>query len=145
MNSAFALIFWKNKILLFHRDNIPTIPHPDCWQLPGGQTEKGETPRESLKRELLEEVSCIPQKIKFIGKLKTEIATAHIYVSFVEDNEAKKFKHGPGEGQEIGFFTLEEALKLKLTPALKERFTKNKKELTNLIKIKSIPNNFLLF
>ncbi|OGM31521.1 hypothetical protein A2803_02180 [Candidatus Woesebacteria bacterium RIFCSPHIGHO2_01_FULL_44_21] len=134
MNSSFALIFWNDKILLFHRDDIPTIPHPDCWQLPGGQSEKGETPIKTLKRELLEEVSYIPKNITFLGKMKTEIATAHLYLSFVSDAESKRFEHGPGEGQEIGFFTLDEALKLKLTPALRSRFSGFYTELTEAMK-----------
>lgn len=43
MINASALIIHKNKILLFHRDNIPTIPHPNQWHLPGGGIEEGET------------------------------------------------------------------------------------------------------
>ncbi|KKQ41694.1 MAG: Hydrolase, NUDIX family [Microgenomates group bacterium GW2011_GWC1_37_8] len=49
MDSAFAIICWKNKILLFLRDNIRTIPYPNHWQLPGGGVEKGETPFKALK------------------------------------------------------------------------------------------------
>ena len=48
MNGSSAIIIHKNKILLFHRDNIPTIPYPDHWQLPGGGIEKGETPLVAL-------------------------------------------------------------------------------------------------
>jgi len=124
MNSASALIIWKDKILLFHRDNIPTIPNPDCWSLPGGIVEKGETPLQGITRELQEEVSYVPQILEPTGKLKNGNGTTHIYMSFIDGKEAAKFKHGPGEGQEIGFFTLEEALKLKLSPKLKYYFLK---------------------
>ena len=51
------IILSPDKILLFHRDNIPTISSPDCWQLVGGGIEEGETPEQGLIREVQEEVS----------------------------------------------------------------------------------------
>jgi len=138
MNGSSAIIIHKNKILLFHRDDIPTIPYPDHWQLPGGGIEKGETPLVALKRELTEEVSFVPRDINFLGKLKTKNGLAYLYLSFVNDKEAKQFKHGEGEGQEIGFFTIDEALKLKLQPAIKDRFIKSKSEIEEAMKNKTV-------
>lgn len=81
------------------------------------------------------------KKIHFLlGKLKTKNGIAHLYLSFVNDNEAKQFKHGKGEGQEIGFFTVYEALKLKLPPALRNRLIEARKKLEDAIKSKKIPS-----
>lgn len=137
-NSSFALIFWENKVLLFHRDNIPTIPHPDCWHLTGGGIEKGETPLQAVKRELQEEVSYIPKILKYVLKFKRTNGTSFLYVSFVDDVAAKKFKLGPGEGQEIKFFTIEEALNLKLTPILETYLIKFRKEIKEAMETKNI-------
>src|SRR5260221_14571877 len=105
-DSAAIIICWKDKVLLFHRDNIPTIPDPDFWSVIGGQIEKGETKLQGLKRELQEEVSYVPKNIKYLTSLKTRFGTSYCYISYVDDTEAKKFKLGPGEGQEIKFFTI---------------------------------------
>lgn len=130
MDSASAIIFWKDKILLFHRDNIPTIPHPDCWHFPGGGIEEGETPLEGMIRELSEEVSHVPKNLKFLKKFKAKDGHySHLHFCLVEDEEADLFKLGPGEGQAIGFFSLDEISNLKLTPGLKKIFVSYKNEL----------------
>lgn len=129
MNSASALIIWKNKILLFHRDNITTIKNPDCWSLPGGVIEKDESPLQGLMRELQEEVSYIPKNIKHIKTFRTLNKSSYVYIAKVSDSETKCFKHGPGEGQGIGWFSYEEAVKLKLTPKLRFYLMKHKNKI----------------
>lgn len=71
--------------------------------------------------------------------MKTKNGIAHLYITFVSDDEEKQFKHGEGEGQEIGFFTIDEALKLKLPPALRNRFIESRSELEEAMKNKAIP------
>src|SRR3972149_10379666 len=46
----------KGEILLLLRDNIPTIGHPDHWNIVGGAIEEGETPEEAALREVQEEI-----------------------------------------------------------------------------------------
>lgn len=46
----------QNQVLLFQRDDIPTIPYPGMWDVPGGHVEKGETPEECIVREMKEEI-----------------------------------------------------------------------------------------
>ena len=45
-----------NCVLLFLRDDINTIPYPNCWDIPGGRVEAGESPEECIVREMREEL-----------------------------------------------------------------------------------------
>ena len=46
----------KKEILLLLRDDIPTIPYPNMWDLPGGHVEEDETPEACIVREMKEEM-----------------------------------------------------------------------------------------
>ncbi|ERN53918.1 (deoxy)nucleoside triphosphate pyrophosphohydrolase [Alkalihalophilus marmarensis] len=51
-----AVIFEDNKILCAKRGAEKALPR--LWEFPGGKIEKGESPEDALKRELLEEMKC---------------------------------------------------------------------------------------
>lgn len=135
-DGAFALIFHKQKLLLFHRDDIPTIPHPNCWQLPGGGIEKDESPFDAVKRELSEEVSYVPRMLDPLGPTTFNVSVNYLFLAFIGDDEAEKFKLGPDEGQGIKFLGLKEINGLKLTPGL-ALFCK---ELTQEYSLKEFPS-----
>ena len=121
VDSCNAIIICGNKILLFRRDNKPDIPNPDTWTLPGGGVDDGETPEEAIKRELVEEVSKTPERLEFLFKRKKEDGKInYMYGAFINKGEAHKYKLGNYEGQDVAFFTLNEALKLNLPPQFKE-------------------------
>ena len=46
----------QEQILLLLRDNIPTIPYPNMWDVIGGSLEGNETPEQCIIREIKEEM-----------------------------------------------------------------------------------------
>ena len=45
-----------SQVLLLLRDIKPTIPFPNCWDIPGGMIDPGETPEQCVVREMREEI-----------------------------------------------------------------------------------------
>lgn len=58
-NIGTSIIFVNDnhEVLLFLRDNIPTIKYANSWDILGGNLEKGETPEECIVREMKEELN----------------------------------------------------------------------------------------
>lgn len=56
---AKVALFIGGKLLITLRDDFAHIPFPDVWDLPGGGREEGETPLETMNREVLEEVGLV--------------------------------------------------------------------------------------
>ncbi len=83
---ASALIFSKdNKILMGRKDPKRGGVYPDCWHIPGGGVEDGQTLEEALKREVLEEVGIdiTPYKI--------------VPIPYIDDGVAEKTLRNSGE------------------------------------------------
>ena len=97
--------------------------YPDHWDLPGGKLERGETPIEGLKREVIEETTL---EIK-VGKpifsyLETAKAFAYVVVFECEIISGEiKLSH---EHSEYKWVSVEELKKLLVEPYLKEFFSK---------------------
>lgn len=54
------------RVLLVRRDNIPTIPFPGHLDILGGHTEPGETPEETVVREIAEELEDLRHGAPFV-------------------------------------------------------------------------------
>lgn len=140
-NGSKVLIMSSDKILLFHRDNIPTIPSPNSWQLVGGGIEDEETPELALVREVKEEACYDLIDFKFIAKIKGQLGEdVWVYVAFVEKEEENKFSLGPGEGQEIDWFTVDEALRINLSAGTRILLSKYRKLVEEMMKTRMVPS-----
>lgn len=112
------------------RDDIPTIPSPNTWALIGGSTEPGETPLETVIREIDEEVglSIVSSRLNFLLKVpSTQAPELLIYLYYVRisKDEEQLLKKG-SEGQRIQFFDIDEIPTLALPPTIEHNFSKYK-------------------
>lgn len=75
-----------DQVLTILRDNIPTIPYPNTWDLPGGGREESETPFECVQREVFEELG--------ITISKDSISWAKVYSGMVDPSKDSVFMVG---------------------------------------------------
>ena len=122
-----AVIFKEEKFLLQLRDNNPAIPYPNSWAFFGGGVDDGERHEEALKRELKEELGWCPQILKYLSKVKNKTANCYIthYLIHCSLNDGQLIL---GEGQAMGWFSLDEIVGLSNKPD----------EIENVVKMASI-------
>ncbi|MDP9382675.1 MAG: NUDIX domain-containing protein [Chloroflexota bacterium] len=102
------------QVLLQLRDDIPTIRYPAHWSVPGGLMEPGETPDETIRRELHEELGHRVGEIEKYGMILDAYRNLiHIFAAPL-NTPAEQFVLG--EGREIRFFGRDELHALKITP-----------------------------
>jgi len=67
-----AILVRNNKILVYKRSKSKRC-YAGFWDVTGGHVEKGETPEDTLKREVKEELGVDIIDFKFLGVLKDDI------------------------------------------------------------------------
>ena len=115
-----------DKILTILRDDKPTIPWPNLWDLPGGGREGTESPFGCAAREVYEELT--------IQLSKDDMVWSRIYPSMLDENKKSVFLVGKltqeqfdsivfgDEGQSFKLMSIEEFLTLdQVVPQLQER------------------------
>ncbi len=61
-------------------------------------------------------------------------------MTFVEKEEEGCFKLGPGEGQEIAWFTIDEIMLIKLTPGTQILFFKYRELIEEMMRQRAVPS-----
>lgn len=121
---AKALVIFDEKFLMVQRDNKPEILNPNKWNLPGGGIEEGENPKETLLRELQEEINVTPTTVESMGTTLYLDGSAIVY-RFAVRLTPEEFSQVKlvSEGQQLAWFTLSESLLTDLSPHLRAYLT----------------------
>ncbi len=107
----------EGEVLVQRKDNIPTIRYPDYWRTPGGVVEPGETPEQTIRRGLEEELGYVVGEVAPYGRIID--AYRNLINVFLAPIDQLAEDLVLGEGREVRFFGQYE-LPEKLTPHARE-------------------------
>lgn len=68
-----AVAFDKNRDIFLVTQERPVVENTKSLETPGGQIDKGETPLQSIKRELVEELGLSFKKVKRVAVLEPDV------------------------------------------------------------------------
>jgi len=115
-----ALLKREGRILLEWRPEDAAVT-PGVWDSPGGHVEPGETPEETLRREMREELGIEIARPTFHVMLsETESKTGRFYVHHIHLVSTWDGEPTPQEGQEVAWYDAVELDRLRdLNPLLR--------------------------
>jgi 8-oxo-dGTP diphosphatase len=136
-SGSWAFIIYKHKLLMLLRDDIPTIPDPGTWSLIGGHAEDGETPLETLRREIKEECNLEINNIKQVHQSSLEGIFQSIFIAYPTKEELSNILLGD-EGQELRFFSITDLENIKMAKALQNVFDTNRRRFEEILSLDSL-------
>ena len=93
------------EVLLYLRDDKPTIAFPNTWCLPGGYVEPGEQPHECITREIEEEMGVVLDSVRPLVSAIRSYGVEHTFWTEVDlDLDVVVLT----EGQRLKWFTRDE-------------------------------------
>jgi 8-oxo-dGTP diphosphatase len=107
----------QRKVLLLLRDDKPTIPYPNMWDVPGGHVDDGETPEQCIVREMKEEMDLTLEEFQRLSVMEF---TDRVEYTFWKRVNLDIEKIDLREGQRLRWFTELEARNSKLAYGFNE-------------------------
>ncbi|MBP1741862.1 MAG: hydrolase [Deltaproteobacteria bacterium] len=104
--SSILFVNELRQILLFLRDDLPHIPYPNTWDVPGGHVEEDETPAQCIVREMKEEMGLDLERFELFSAKEFNDRIEHTFWKSVDLNIEEISLQ---EGQSLRWFSEEEA------------------------------------
>ena len=101
-SASILFVNGKNEVLLVLRDDIPTIPYPNCWCIPGGHAEEDETFEQCIVREMREEMELDVRDFETYSVVEHEDVGVTFFWKKVDFQIVDMRLH---EGQELHWFS----------------------------------------
>ncbi len=119
-----GVVRYKNKYLLTYRDEKTNVDSwaNHHWQFPSGGIEFGETPEQTVKREMKEELGIDIFNLQLIPKIITKKREnwQGVLICYMCDYDRKKERKLNDEASKFGWFSAQEVRKLKTLPGTLE-------------------------
>src|ERR1035437_9088416 len=126
-NALAVIVDNDNKILLLKSGSNPKFWQPSKWGLVGGEIEKGETPKQTIEREITEETGLeIKKFIKTFTIQRNPDSIEHIFACRY-DGEPTEIRLNE-ENSNYGWYDIDEMKFLDIVPHLIEYITMSFKE-----------------
>jgi 8-oxo-dGTP diphosphatase len=109
--AGIILLNTNKQVLLILRDDNDSIPFPNCWDIPGGYLEAGESPEECVRREIMEEMGIEVSPFQLFREYDRE--DLHEFI-FWKEIELEPSDINLREGQRAAYFTLAQIEEAKL-------------------------------
>lgn len=109
---AYGVLLENSSILLTKKRSGP---YKNCYGLPGGALEFGETPEEALNRELKEETALKPEKVELLEILSHALPDFHQVGAIYKVYHWSKIE-GISPEEECLWLNIDEASSISLTP-----------------------------
>ena len=107
----------QKQILLFLRDDKPSIPYPNMWDVPGGHVEDGETPEQCIVREMKEEMNLTLEQFALFSVMEFTDRIEYTFWKMANLDIEGISLH---EGQQLKWFTEFEARNTELAYGFNE-------------------------
>lgn len=101
------------------RDDLPTIAWPAHWSLLGGGTDDGESPAETIVRELDEEAGLAPRHLTELFEIRDERGSGQLITFFAADWDGNETRLPLAEGVKLQFFAPEHLDILTIPPFIR--------------------------
>ena len=107
----------KKQVLLLLRDDKPDIPYPNMWDIPGGHVDDGETPEQSIVREMKEEMDLNLEDFHLLSVMEFVDRVEYTFWKKANLDIQSITLH---EGQKLKWFTESEVKNTKLAYGFNE-------------------------
>jgi 8-oxo-dGTP diphosphatase len=127
IQSAHAILLVSGGYALQLRDDKPTISAPGTWSLFGGMIRQGETPMQTIKREIAEELGLEPGQFHPFGfqDYYSDFEKEVIRTWFFSCEVTRLWPgHQLTEGQAAAVFAFEELAGLSMPPVMRQVVTR---------------------
>lgn len=111
IGAGILMLNGNNELLMLLRDDIPNIPYPNMWDIPGGKVEPGEIPEETVKREMMEEMGLKLENFSLFKVYETDDLIDNVFWTRI-DLTPKEIDLK--EGQKIAYFSHKQLSCMKL-------------------------------